>query len=54
MFIFYGKIDESFISKKETLIGGGAHKERGKTELCLRPLRSRRFEIIKRYSSHRK
>ena len=34
MFIFYGKIDESFISRKDTGIGGGAHKERGITELC--------------------
>ena len=54
MFIFYGKIDESFISRKYTGIGEGAHKEREKTELCSRPLRSRRFEIIKRYFSHRK
>ena len=34
MFIFYGKIDESFISRKDTGIGGGAHKERGITKLC--------------------
>ena len=28
MFIFYGKIDESFISRKDAGIGGGARKER--------------------------
>ena len=51
MFIFYGKIVESFISRKYTGIWGGAHKEREKTKLCSRPLRSRRFEIIKRYAA---
>ena len=28
MFIFSGKIHESFISRKDTGIGGGVHKER--------------------------
>ena len=30
MVIFYGKIDESFISRKDAGIGGGARKKKGK------------------------
>ena len=56
MVIFYSKIHERFISRKNARIGGGAHAGKAQvTEPCSRPLRSRRFEIIKKKNcSHRK
>ena len=54
MVIFYGKIHESLISKKTQESRVGRTRKGQVTELCSRPLRSRRFEIIKKYCSHRK
>ena len=47
MFIFYGKIDESFISRKDAGIGGGARKERVNYGTMFKALALKRFEIIK-------
>ena len=48
MVIFYGKIHESLISKKTQESRVGRTRKGQVTELCSRPLRSRRFEIIKK------
>ena len=43
MVIFYGKIHESFISRKDEGIGGGAHKERASYSICSRPIALKAF-----------
>ena len=49
MVIFYGKIDESFISRKDTGIGAVALRESASYGTIYVPLCSRRFEIFKKY-----
>ena len=56
MVIFYGKIHESFISRKDAGIGGGWYKERAiygtmfKAIYCAQGV----LKLLKKYCSHRK
>ena len=55
MVIFYGKIHERFISRRDAGIGGGAHKESASYGTMFKAIALKRFEIIKNmYCSHRK
>ena len=49
MVIFYGKIHKVLFQERTQESGVGRTRKAQVTELCSRPLRSRRFEIIKKY-----